>query len=66
MKTKMRDKIFLRWLPLALINVFVLVPIFWTVVTSLKEEGDILKKPIRYIPDQIGRASCRERVCRIV
>lgn len=53
MKTKMRDKIFLRWLPLALINVFVLVPIFWTVVTSLKEEGDILKKPIRYIPDPV-------------
>lgn len=51
MKTKTRDKIFLRWLPLTIVNVYVLVPILWTVVTSLKEEGDILKKPIKYIPD---------------
>lgn len=51
MKTKLRDKIFLRWLPLILMNLFVLFPIVWAVITSLKREGDILKKPIRYIPD---------------
>lgn len=51
MKMKLKDKIFLRWLPLALMNLFVLLPILWTIVTSLKEEGDILKKPVRYIPD---------------
>jgi len=51
MKTKLSDKIFRRWLPLVLINIFVLVPIWWTLVTSLKQEGDILKKPVRYIPD---------------
>lgn len=51
MKENMRDKIFLRWLPLILINVFVLVPILWTIITSLKEEGDILKKPVRYLPN---------------
>ena len=39
MKTKMRDKIFLRWLPLALINVFVLVPIY-----VLKRGGGYFKK----------------------
>lgn len=51
MKENMCDKIFLRWLPLILINVFVLVPILWTIITSLKEEGDILKKPVRYLPN---------------
>lgn len=51
MKTKLRDKIVLRWLPLILINLFVLFPIVWAVITSLKREGDILKRPIRYIPD---------------
>lgn len=53
MKLKRKDKIFLIWLPLIVINVFVLVPILWTVVTSLKAEGDILKKPIKYIPDPL-------------
>lgn len=51
MKMKTKDKIFLRWLPLVLMNLFVLIPILWTIVTSLKDEGDILKKPIKYIPD---------------
>ena len=53
MKTKLRDKIFLRWVPLIIINLFVLFPIVWAVITSLKQEGDILKKPIRYIPDPV-------------
>ncbi|MDD4849325.1 MAG: carbohydrate ABC transporter permease [Gemmiger sp.] len=51
MQTKLREKIFLRWLPLVVINIYVLVPILWTVITSLKAEGDILKKPIRYLPN---------------
>lgn len=53
MKTKLRDKIFLRWVPLIIINLFVLFPIVWAIITSLKQEGDILKKPIRYIPDPV-------------
>ena len=51
MKEKLRDKLFLRWVPLILINIYVLIPILWTVVTSLKREGDILKKPIQYLPN---------------
>ena len=51
MKMKTKDRILLRWLPLLMMNVFVLVPILWTIVTSLKDEGDILKKPVKYIPD---------------
>lgn len=51
MKRKIRDIVLLRWLPLLLINLYVLVPILWAVVTSLKQEGDILKKPIQYIPN---------------
>lgn len=53
MKEKLRDKLFLRWIPLILINIFVLMPILWTIVTSLKRESDILEKPIKYIPDPI-------------
>lgn len=53
MKTKLRDKIFLRWVPLIIVNLFVLFPIVWAIITSLKQEGDILKKPIRYIPDPV-------------
>ncbi len=50
MHTKLKDKIFLRVIPLVLLNLFVLTPILWTVITSLKAEGDILKKPISYLP----------------
>ena len=53
MKTKLRDKIFLRWVPLIIVNLFVLFPIVWAIITSLKQEGDLLKKPIRYIPDPV-------------
>lgn len=50
MKEKTRNVIFLRWLPLLLINVFVMFPIYWAVVTSLKSEADIVSTPIQYLP----------------
>ena len=50
MKEKKSAVIFLRWLPLLLINVFVVFPIYWAIVTSLKTETDIMGKPVQYIP----------------
>ena len=50
MKEKKRDIIFLRWLPLLLINVYVVFPIYWSFITSLKSEADIVSTPIQYIP----------------
>ena len=50
MKEKKRDIIFLRWLPLLLINVYVVFPIYWSFITSLKSEADIVSTPIQYVP----------------
>ena len=50
MKEKKRNIIFLRWLPLLLINVYVVFPIYWSFITSLKSEADIVSTPIQYIP----------------
>lgn len=50
MKTKTRDKILFRWFPLIVINIYVIFPILWAVITALKRESDILEIPIRYIP----------------
>lgn len=50
MKEKKSVILFLRWLPLILINIFVIFPIFWSIVTSLKNEKDILKFPVDYLP----------------
>ena len=42
--------LFLRWIPLILINIYVVFPILWAGITSIKPEADILKKNIQYIP----------------
>lgn len=51
MKEKKREVLFLRWLPLLLINVYVVFPIYWSIVTSLKSESDIVSTPIQYLPN---------------
>lgn len=57
MKEKKRDIIFLRWLPLLLINVYVVFPIYWSFITSLKSEADIVSTPISTpavaVPEQL-------------
>ncbi|MGG4551674.1 carbohydrate ABC transporter permease [Paenibacillus humicus] len=39
-----------RYLPLTLLLLFIMVPFYWTLNTSLKHEGDITKMPIEYWP----------------
>lgn len=41
------------YIPLFFIMLFILMPIYWTLTTSLKQEGDVIKKPIKYIPDPL-------------
>lgn len=45
------DRIVFRYLPLLLTMSFVLFPFYWTAVTALKREKDILKSPIKFLPD---------------
>jgi multiple sugar transport system permease protein len=42
---------FLKFVPLAAIITFILFPFYWTVITAFKNEGDIVKRPIKYFPD---------------
>ena len=53
MKEKKRDIIFLRWLPLLLICVYVVFPIYWAINTALKIEPEILGKTITYLPKDL-------------
>lgn len=46
-----KDLIIYRLLPLAAFVGFICFPFYWTFVTSLKVEGDIIKRPVRYLPD---------------
>ncbi len=50
MKEKKRDIIFLRWLPLLLICVYVVFPIYWAINTAFKNESEILGKTVTYLP----------------
>lgn len=50
MRTNLKDRLLLRWVPLTIISIFVVFPIFWAIVTSLKRESDVLETPIRYLP----------------
>lgn len=49
-KSALLEKIFLLYLPLFIFLVFILLPFYWTIVTSFKRESDIVKIPIKYIP----------------
>lgn len=53
MKEKKRDIIFLRWLPLLLICVYVVFPIYWAINTALKTEPEILGKTVTYLPKDL-------------
>lgn len=47
---KKLDRIGTLYVPLLLLMLFTLLPFYWTLATSFKREGDILKTPIRYFP----------------
>ena len=45
------EKISFVYLPLLVMLAFTLFPLYWTVVTSLKRESDIIRLPIEYLPN---------------
>jgi multiple sugar transport system permease protein len=47
------DRLFALRLPLLLATAFTLFPLYWAVVTSLKQEGEITRLPIRYWPELV-------------
>lgn len=49
-KNKTVDKILVLYLPLTLMLSFTIFPIYWTINTAFKSEGDIMKRPLQYMP----------------
>lgn len=49
-KNKNVDKILVLYLPLTLMLSFTIFPIYWTINTAFKSEGDIMKRPLQYVP----------------
>jgi multiple sugar transport system permease protein len=47
---KKLDRTITLYVPMLAVMVFTLFPFYWTLVTSLKREGDILKTPVAYWP----------------
>lgn len=48
---KFLDRLITFIIPLCTIMVFIILPLYYTMVISLKREGDILKSPIEYFPN---------------
>jgi multiple sugar transport system permease protein len=44
------DRLFTLQLPLVLMLVFTAFPIYWTLNTAFKPEGEIVKRPVQYLP----------------
>lgn len=60
MKTEKRAVIFLRWVPLLIITLLVLFPIYWALNTAFKPESEVLKKTITYFPKNLTAANFGE------
>ncbi|MFJ7747120.1 carbohydrate ABC transporter permease [Peribacillus sp. NPDC097295] len=50
MKQKKVDRLLTFYLPVITLLVFTLFPLYWTINTAFKKEGDIIKRPLHYIP----------------
>ncbi|MBP2659284.1 MAG: ABC-type transporter, integral rane subunit [Firmicutes bacterium] len=48
-----KERFFILYFPLLITMTFIMFPFYWTVNTALKNEGDIVKTPLEYIPSQI-------------
>jgi multiple sugar transport system permease protein len=47
---KLTDKFLFLYLPLTFMLSFTIFPIYWTINTAFKSEGDIMKRPLEYAP----------------
>ena len=46
-------KILTLYLPLLCALAFVLVPIYWMIITAFKEEANVLRRPAQYLPNPV-------------
>ena len=44
------DKLLTLYLPLTMMLSFTIFPIYWTLNTAFKSEGDIMQRPLQYLP----------------
>ena len=44
-------KTFTCYIPVAVVTIIMLFPFYWFLNTSLKEQGSIMKLPVKYLPD---------------
>lgn len=44
------NKLLFFYLPISLMFMWTIFPIYWTINTAFKTEGDILKRPLQYLP----------------
>lgn len=49
-KNKKIDRLLTFYMPLTMMLSFTLFPIYWTLNTAFKSEGDIMKRPLQYLP----------------
>lgn len=49
-KNKKVDRLLTFYLPLTMMLSFTIFPIYWTLNTAFKAEGDIMKRPLQYLP----------------
>ena len=49
-KNKKVDRLLTLYLPLAMMLSFTIFPIYWTLNTAFKSEGDIMQRPLQYLP----------------
>lgn len=52
-KSKVLDKTLTFYLPMATMLTWTLFPLYWTLNTAFKPEGDIIKSPLQYLPKNV-------------
>ncbi len=50
---KCKDIVIYRIVPMLVFMLFICFPFYWTLVTSLKPEGNIIKRPVQYLPNPV-------------
>lgn len=52
-KSKVLDKTLTFYIPMATMLTWTLFPLYWTLNTAFKPEGDIIKSPLQYLPKNV-------------
>ncbi len=58
---KLSKPIFLFYLPIGILSIFVLFPLYWLVATSLKETHEIFSIPQTWFPQTLSTDAYKKR-----